>query len=476
MADKKIFRQKSLEKLSTPERLDVLLRIVKPSSWILLAIVGGFLGLAVTWGFVGRLPETAQGSALFVYPRQVVSIQSQGSGQLVSFNVRVGDRVEAGDVIAILNLPDVQKSLLQERSKLEAFLARDRTKTELDVEHARQQKEFIAKQIGLLEKRKEVLTAQAEATRKKNEAYNAEQRKNLETTRLLSAELGVALQGRFDTFQTLREEGLSADDAVLNARRSHVENMIRLADLDVRRLEQELQEIRAEESYAKALDQIADLDIRAQELKLQETKLEQSLVESSLQGEAQGDQIRLEIARLEYQLETRGRIVADHTGRVLEISASVGELVRTGSRIGSMEAEDPNSALTVLAYFSISDGKKIKDGLKARISPVTVERERHGSILGVVESVSEYPVTREAVANQIGNNEVAEGLTQNARGIEVRVRLEKADTPSDFRWTSGKGPDVRITAGTTAVARITTKEIPPAQLVIPAIKSWFQVD
>ena len=116
-----IFREESLRELSSPERLDQLLRVVRPQSWLTLSVILGGLLAALAWGFFGRIPATATGPAILIHPKQVVSFQSPGTGRISEISVRVGQRVERGEVLARLDLPTLRQNLEQERSKLELF-------------------------------------------------------------------------------------------------------------------------------------------------------------------------------------------------------------------------------------------------------------------------------------------------------------------------------------------------------------------
>jgi HlyD family secretion protein len=126
-----------------------------------------------------------------------------------------------------------------------------------------------------------------------------------------------------------------------------------------------------------------------------------------------------------------------------------------------------------VAYFRVEDGKRIREGLPMRVAPASVERERHGSILGAVLTVSTYPVTTEAAATQIGDLDTARYLIGGESRVEVQARLEPdPHSPSGFAWTSGKGPaDVAITPGTTAEVRVTIEERAPITLLLPFLRS-----
>ena len=236
----------------------------------------------------------------------------------------------------------------------------------------------------------------------------------------------------------------------------------------------ELSAIKNSETYDAQMDKVADLEVQLQQLALKEFEIEKRLGESGLQDKSRRQEIERTIARLESQIRSQGRIVSEHRGRVLEITTSAGSVIQAGERMGSLEVDNPESKLGALAYFPLQDGKKIRAAMKARISPATVRRERFGSMLGAVETVSDYPVTTAAVANQIGNKELAAGLARGGNRIEVLVALEPdGATSSGYAWTSSSGPDLAITAGTTASVRVTIEERAPITLLIPLLRSWF---
>jgi len=63
-----IFRQESLERLSSPEQLDQLMQIVNPRSWLSLTALGSLVMLAIVWSVFGRIPITATGKGVLVHP------------------------------------------------------------------------------------------------------------------------------------------------------------------------------------------------------------------------------------------------------------------------------------------------------------------------------------------------------------------------------------------------------------------------
>ena len=63
MLDQKssLFRKESIERLSSPERLDQLMQVVNPKSWLPLVALGSLVGAAIIWSIYGRIPITVEG-------------------------------------------------------------------------------------------------------------------------------------------------------------------------------------------------------------------------------------------------------------------------------------------------------------------------------------------------------------------------------------------------------------------------------
>lgn len=55
MGKNSIFRQKSLDKISSPEKLDDYIRVTSPSVWFILAAIILLLFGALFWGIFGEV-------------------------------------------------------------------------------------------------------------------------------------------------------------------------------------------------------------------------------------------------------------------------------------------------------------------------------------------------------------------------------------------------------------------------------------
>lgn len=471
--ERQIFREQSLEKLSSPDRLDEMLRIVNPPTWILLGAVGVGMALVLAWGILGRIPASVDGTAILVRPKQVVGFQSRATGPVKSIEVLMGDEVEKGKVLARVHLPGIQKLLDQERAKLVQFTERSSQLTDLERKLARQERTLIDEQLVKLAERIEGVRVAADRALANDREYIHQQRINVETTGDRVVELQEKLREQLQSLAGLRKDRLVSRSDEIDAQRQLIESDLRLAELQVTKSEIDLREGISQENHDSQMDLIKDLEIQVDSLELRKLEIESELKTDEIVNATELDEINRRIDELQAQLENEGDILSEFSGKVIEITVTQGQLVSIGQRIGKLEIEDPEAGLQALAYFRIKDGKKLEKDLAIRISPATVERERFGAILGKVDSVSVYPVTTEAVANQIGDLELARRLIGAESSIEVLANLDPDPrAPTGFAWTSGHGPpDVAITAGTTAQVRVTIEERAPITLLLPFLKS-----
>ena len=104
----KLFRKEALERLSSPERLDQLMQVVNPRIWLPLVTLGSFLIIGAIWSIFGRIPITVTGQGLLLNPGDIRELQSSNKGQIVKLNIKPGELVKKGDVIATIELPSLK--------------------------------------------------------------------------------------------------------------------------------------------------------------------------------------------------------------------------------------------------------------------------------------------------------------------------------------------------------------------------------
>jgi HlyD family secretion protein len=173
----------------------------------------------------------------------------------------------------------------------------------------------------------------------------------------------------------------------------------------------------------------------------------------------------------EFQIQRDGTIRSQYSGRIAEVMAAVGQVLPAGARLLTLEADGADAGLLSISYLPVRDGKKIQPGMELQVIPDTVERERYGGIVGTVSSVSPAPITKEGAISTIGNPDLVQSLIPEGAYIEIRARLT-ADpaTYSGYRWSSSRGPDMKVTAGLTHSVRIKVEGRAPVTYLFPILR------
>jgi HlyD family secretion protein len=237
--------------------------------------------------------------------------------------------------------------------------------------------------------------------------------------------------------------------------------------------------LQAEQAYLGNQNTIAEFQARLtqrdSDLKQLDSQAKQAVLQHLEASTARKNAIqalRSQLALLEVQLAQHSQIVSQDTGRILELTVHVGQVIQAGYRLGSLEVEDAASTLLGLTYFPIKAGKKVQPGMTIQVAPDPVGRERFGSILGRVTSVSTFPVTKEGVARLVGHADVVAALVAQEPAIEVVAQLAQDPTTfSGYQWSSSAGPALRLTAGTTMTGRVVVEQRAPITYLLPFLRA-----
>ena len=421
MAAPSFFRKSALEKLSTPEKLDQLIKITSPRAWIALLTIAIAIGTAVSWGIAGRV-KTKINTMGILLGGEVYDIVSTSQGQLVALNVEIGDMVKEGDVIATVNQPEMlqqveaaEAALIERRYELQELIAFGSKDTQIQDELIQQQRLSIKQEIQSNQKNITFLTQQLEIDK------------------------------------GLLEKGLITKPQV----------------------------VRSEQQLESAQNQIEKL--RAQLVQMSSQELNtgfnlQQKVTIVKQRIAQEER-RLEQLKEQYQIKTK--IKSPHSGEVVEVLTNSGVIVGPGTPLFKVKDETAIAStgkIRGILYVPSQDGKKIKVGMEALVVPATVKAQEYGYMKATVTYVSEFPITQQGMMTTMKNDQLVQGLLRMGAPYEVYVEFEpNSESYSGYEWTSAKGPDIMINAGTSCNGKITIKEQPPITMVVPAFKKFFDL-
>lgn len=420
MSKDSIFRKKSIEELSSPEQLDQLMQVTTAKGWIALLTLCTLLLGAVFWGMVGSVPTRVQGTGVIIKSGGIYDIMPLGSGQITQIVVRPGDRVEKGQVIAHIEQPSLKDNIDKAKTRL----------NELRQRHGRL-KRFQRKDTEL----------QIDLVKQERQSYKSS---------INDAQDRISwLKEKVKSQEALLEDGLITEKTLLSTK-----NQLQSAQQRVARLRSKLKQA--------SLEKLTSRNQRRKELS---------------QSRSQIKELKLKVDQLEEQLRSNSEVTSSHAGRIIEVLAEPGGIVRRGQAIARLDRKGGGEQdLQAVLYIPGTDGKKVKSGMEVHVSPTTVKKEEFGSIQATVERVSEFPATPARMERVLNNDQLVKMLSAQNAPYEMYANLKlDPSTFSGYSWSSSSGPETQIRSGTMCRATVTVEERRPIEMVMPALKKLFGV-
>jgi HlyD family secretion protein len=420
MADQQLapspFRQSALDRLSSPEQLDQMVRVSDAKGWIAASGIALFVAFIVAWGIFGSVPTEVEAPGILVLQGgRLMNVPSPAGGVITQLRVHAGDSVKQGDVVATVRQVEQEQRLA------------DATQTMHERENT-------------LAVRREALDHEMASRRQ-----NAEIRRNVQRQTIGYTEQRIErLRSQLAIRQDLRRQNLAVEDRVESAR-----SELALA-------EQQLSDSRARLTEIDAA--LLDADIN-----------QQREIDSLTQTVADA---RRTVGELTQHLKLSNAVVAPADGRVTELTTGEGSTVEAGVSI--LNIETVGSLLQATVYIPIETGKKVVPGMVVHVSPSTVRREEYGMLQGIVVAVSSFPSTPQGMHAVLQNQRLVDTFAGSGPPYEARIDLQPAATPTGYAWTSGAGPRTDLTSGTPLKSYITIQSDPPVVLLLPFLKFLFE--
>jgi len=131
-------------------------------------------------------------------------------------------------------------------------------------------------------------------------------------------------------------------------------------------------------------------------------------------------------------------VVSPMDGVVADSDAVVGQVTGVGSPVFLLApAGERAMALGLVGSAQVSG---LLVGQNVTIAFPTVNQQSGGRLMGIVENVSETPVSSTRIAAVLGSGSLAAEVAQQGPLYEVQIELVPASTPSGYAWTVGEGP------------------------------------
>jgi len=409
--DSTIFRKVSLERLSSPERLDQARSVTTPREWLALLGIFFLLGAAIVWSFKGSLTSKVNAHGVIMRRGGVVNVVAPGSGLIVKLGVKTGDTVEANQVIGEIAQPGLMEKIRVTEAALEDAQRERERSLRVRTDGARLQVEALARQRS-----------------------NAERE---------IANLGEQIK--------ITDQQIPVDD-----------------ELQSRGLITRQQSLATRQKRATLEGQLGAIEAQIKQFDAQQFTAENQPKESDVDMQARVADLERNLASLRKDLATTSDVVSPYAGQVLELKVYRGSAVSEGMPVVSIQPDA--GALEALVYLSAVQAKDVRPGMEAQIAPGTVRREEYGFLIGKVTFVAAYPATPAAMMSILGNESLMQSIATAGPVTEVRIEPERADTPSGFHWSSRRGPPLQVSSGTLCSAQIVTEHATPITRVLPVVK------
>lgn len=177
------------------------------------------------------------------------------------------------------------------------------------------------------------------------------------------------------------------------------------------------------------------------------------------------------------QRDLQRYVTSDHAGVVTEVQVKVGDVVAAGSgSICSIRLDHDREDVLAVMYVGVESGKKVKPGMVVRLEPSGADVKQTGYLLGVVREVGRYPSSSAGMNNVIGNPEVTRWILEQigGAGVEVKVNLIHAETPSGYLWSSAVGEPPAITPGEVCKGTVVVESKPPLEKIFLKLSQWLR--
>lgn len=410
--DTRLFRKASIERLSSPEELDQVLKTSSSGTWAALLAVLLLCSAASVWAVKGSISTTATGNGMIVRVGGVINVVARATGTVRSIDVKVGHHIRAKQLVATVAQPALTEKVRGLRDELASLEVKRDRDLKLKAEEVAIRMEAIARQKTNAERSVVELTEQAA---------------------LADAQTAVQEQ--------LSAKGLVTNLQVIAAREKAVDIRSQIEDKKALLKQLDAQNVEAQSQTA-SLDSDLRFQIANKEREIRAAESEKVLLET---------------------------VESPYAGEVLEIKVSPGGSVTADAPVMSIQPD--SEGMEAVAYVSALQAKDVALGMEARVSPSTVKREEYGFIRGHVVFVADYPATTAALMRTFQNEQVTAVMAATGPVTEVRVVLEPDPRAiSGFLWSSPGGPPVRISAGTLTLTEIVTQNRAPIVLVVPLLR------
>jgi len=403
------FRSDSLDNLVSTDDLDQASSLIRFRSFLFLFVFVILIGIGVVCAIFVKVPIKVSGPAVLWSDVGVLQIAAKDPGSVTSIKVKVGDRVQVGQVIALLDQSRVQDQLSSAQHKLKVLQTYIGDIENLQTRDKEKRKEF-QQSIEEIQQSSDLLN---KARLKRLQLRKNELRKLHEDGFIL-----------FDQYNTFVNQIEDTESAIINDQRDVV-----------------------------------------RELKEENNKLTSDHREL-LQKKLEADQLSSEVTLLQSQLADQGELTSRINGRVVEITSSVGDFLSPGSPVVLVQPDSKEEEMTFVVFISSEQVKPVHEGMRTELELSAFPPTKFGKLVAEVKSVSPMPLSSSGLMKELRNDQLVERITQAGSPFMVKVDILR-NPDGSLLWSSASSTERKLQVGMVGEGSVITRYERLVWLMLP---------
>ena len=404
------YRSDSLDSLVSSDDLDQASMLIKFRSLLFLSVFVLLISIAVACSILIYIPIKVSGPSVIWSDVGVLQVTAKDPGVVTSINVKIGDHVEADKVIAVLDQSRVEDQLDSAKFKLKALQQYISDIEESQTNDQKTREEF-KKVVDDIHRSSEILNK----TRLSRLNSRKEELRNLHKEGLI----------KFDQYYTFIDRIEDTESSIINDQRIVVSEL--------------------KEENNKHISEYREL----------------------LQKKLEADQLSSEVELLESQLADQGKLRSKITGRVVEITSSVGDFLSPGSPVILVRPDSMEDEMTFVVFISSEQVKPVSVGMPTELELSAFPPTKYGKLVGKVKSISPMPLSSSGLMKELKNDQLVGRITEAGSPFMVKVEILRDPETGDFKWSSASKSERKLQVGMIGQGSVITREEQLRWLLLP---------
>lgn len=404
------YRSDSLDSLVSSDDLDQASMLIKFRSLLFLSVFVLLISIAVACSVLIYIPIKVSGPSVIWSDVGVLQVTAKDPGVVTSINVKIGDHVKTDQVIAVLDQSRVKDQLDSATFKLKVL---QQYISDIEESQSNDQKtrEEFKRVVDGIHKSSENLNK----TRLNRLNSRKEELKNLHKEGLI----------KFDQYYTFIDRIEDTESSIINDQRMVVSEL--------------------KEENSKHISEYREL----------------------LQKKLEADQLSSEVKLLTSQLTDQGELKSKITGRVVEITSSVGDFLSPGSPVILVRPDSMDDEMTFVVFISSEQVKPVSVGMPTELELSAFPPTKYGKLVGKVKSISPMPLSSSGLMKELKNDQLVGRITEAGSPFMVKVEILRDPITGDFKWSSASKSERKLQVGMIGQGSVITREEQLRWLLLP---------